>query len=902
MGESVTLIIRFLRCLRNLANKRAIELELDEEIRAYVDSVAGERMAAGMSASEARRTALAEFGGVEQVKQAVREQRTGVGLDLVWQDVHYGLRQLRRSPLFTATALVTLALGMGATTAIFSAIDSLLLRPLSYAHAGRLVAVWAGKQDGGAGDTFTPDFMAMRSSMHTLDQIAGYRSGMVSANVTDIAVPTRVVKAEITANLLQTLGVRPQIGRGFSAEEDVAGGPAVVLISDRLREQLRRNAFAGGPTGDAGILGKAITVNGEKKTVIGVLPRGFEFPDPTEEPDVFVAAAFPVTTAFAGGPVAGVTTIASLREGVTLEQAQAEMEGFQKQRESAYPDGWGQGAFHMEMLQRHLTGDNRRPLLLLLGCVLAVLLITCANVANLQLARGAARGHETAVRGALGATEGRLVRQFLIENLLLASGAALLELAVVWVSFSLLHGWGLDQLSGKYAHEIQLDGRVMWFSVALALVTTLLFGLAPAMQAARWGRREKSFAGLGTARATPGRERRNLRYALLIMEVAAAIGLLSTAGLLMRSFQNVLGNETGFDARHTLTCEIGVEDGRYQSAMAERTFANEALPRLKALPGVEAAAIANALPLMNTGKMQFSLDGDQNPPFDMGHLVTILTVTPEYFRAVGTRVLQGRTFGEADSSTAPRVLIVNRTLAARFFGGKALGQRLYVRNAEGTKPKFVAATIVGVAEDVPHDGLLRPIEPEIYLPLAQSPNWWGLQVVLRTIGAPGALASDMGKVIASVNRDLPIFDIETMEDRVASAVAQRHAILVLTGCFALVAVVLSAGGICGVFAYVVSQRTQEMGIRLALGATRGNLVQLVALEAATLINVGGLVGLGLAVASSRAIASMLVGVGQHDPLALVGAWGLTTVLALAASLIPAASAARTDVLSVLRDE
>jgi predicted permease len=896
--------------LRNLFRKPQIESHLDQEIHAYVDMVTDEKIAAGMSASEARRSALAEIGGMEQVKQAVREHRAGTGIELLAQDVRYALRQLRRNRGFTVTAVLTLGLGIGATTAIFSAVYSLLLRPLPYHHPSQLMSVSSVLLEDDSDMLISPDFVAAQTATKSFEQFAGYNYG--NENLTGAGDPLKVIGANVTSNLFSTLGVVPQLGRTFLPGEDRNDGPPVILLSDHLW----RNKFHADP----GILGKAAILNGKEQTIVGVLPPRFIFPNLSLEPDYYAPAPLERdTTVSVAKPVFGMKVIARLRPGVSMEQAQAEMQAFFQARAKGYPveiAPFARGRrIVVEPLQRHLTGDNRRPLFILMVSVAAVLLIACANVANLQLARAVSRRHETALRGALGASRLRLMRQFLVESLVLSLLAAALGLAIAFVVTSLVRQAGtlegahvssptaqlLRLPFGKVSASIAVDGWVLAFAVGLAFLTTLLFGLAPAIGGARSDLRNALQSA--AMRISSGSEQRLLRHSLLIVEVGLAVVLLTSAGLLVRSFINVLSYDSGFDPSNTLT-GVTLISGQQYDATPERiwSFVNQLLPRLQALPGVRAAALATTLPVEATSPNDaITPAGVPPPPIGTWPTVSLISITPDYFRVVGTPLLEGRWFNVDDRDGAALVTIVNRVFAKRFFKGDALGKRFNTNIGGGSAYDFKTRTIVGIADDVRHGGLEQEIQPEAFVPMAQVPQG-RISIALRTWNNPASLANAMRKAVTAADAKQPVFDIETMEQRVSDATAQRRLIMLLICCFAMLAVVLSAVGVYGVFAYSVNQRRQEMGIRLALGASRNGLLRLIVMQAARLIVLGGVLGAGAALLLSRLLSSLLVGVTPHDPMSFWLAWVLMTVVALIASALPAADAARTDLLSVLHAE
>jgi predicted permease len=905
--------------LRNLLRKQQIESDLGAEISSYIDAVTDEKIAGGLSRDEARRTALAEFGGTEQVKQAVRNSRAGTGAETFWQDVRYGLRQLRLNRGFTLTAVITLGLGIGATSAIFSAVYSLLLKPLPYHDANRIVSIFGSQP----ATILDPDFVAVKSESRSFEELAGFHT-YLQDNLTGIGDPVRVTRAAVTANFFPMLGVIPQLGRNFSPSEDWSGGPNVVLLSDRFW----RNKF----NADAGIVGKAITLNGISYTVIGVLPRYFSFPSPYLEPDLYGSAVLERNTTVSFiHPFWGIQAIARLRPGVTVEQAQAEMQAFFQARAQGYPavlSDWAKTQrANVETLQRHLTGDDRKPLYILLFSVAAVLLISCVNVANLQLARAVSRRHETALRGALGASRLRLIRQFLVESLLLSSLAAILGLAIAFFVTSMIRHTGTIDSSqaptrvtqvlrlpfGKLSAAIHVDGWVLAFTVGLALATTLLFGLAPAISGTRTDLRNALQSA--RLRISSGREQRLLRHSLLVMEVGLAVALLASAGLLVRSFVRVMSYDSGFDASNTLIGITALKSGA-QSLSGPSTlwprkryfnFYDQLLPRLKALPDVQFAALTSTLPLNSLqGDRMFAYEGVPIPPIAQRQFVPITEITPDYFRAVGTPLLAGRPFSSTDNETSSPVAIVNASFAKHFFGGNALGKRFKTDAVQASdsfsKNQLSSVTIVGVVNDVRHGGQEQDVEPEAFQPLAQGAPVVNVKLVLRTWENPALLANAMRGAVTSVDAQRPLFDVQTMEQGVSDLLAQRRLIMLLIASFATLAVVLSAVGVYGVFAYSVNQRRQEMGIRLALGSTRGGVLRLVVMQAARLIGLGSILGLGVALALSRLLASLLVGVTAHDPLSFSLAWGLMTIVALLASTIPASQAAQTDLISVLHSE
>jgi predicted permease len=899
--------------LHNLLHKQQVESELDDEIRSYVDTVTDEKIAAGLSPAEARRRALAESGGMEQVKQAVRNSRAGTLAESLGQDIRFGIRQLGRNPVFTWTAAITLGLGIGATTAIFSAVYALLLRPLPYPGANRLIYVFQTwpKRNWTPAPMMSQDFVAAQSTLKSFQSLAGFVD-RGDRNLSGKGDPIRVKVVQATASLLPTLGIVPRQGRNFLNSEDRAGGPAVALLSHRLWE----SKFQADPS----IMGRAITLDGVMQTVVGVLPEQFLFPDPGIEPDVLVPADFdPDTNLTMQSQVVAVNTIGRLRDGASEQEAVAELQAFAATRAKGLPAALNDFAngrtMAIEPLQRYLTGDDRRSLLLLLACVAAVLLIACANVANLQLARATTRRHETAVRGALGATRRRLVRQFLVESLTLATLGTVFGLGIALTATWLIRQGGIpgemagtSQVArlirtpfGKLGAAVQVDGGVLLFIVGMALLTTILFGLAPAISGSRTDLRT-ALQGTGL-RMSAGREQRFLRHGLLIAEIGMGVALLAAAGLLMRSFANELHKGSGFDPSQTLT---GVVQLRWETPKETvASLVHQLLPRLQAIPGVHNAAVTSALPLDQTlicPNTAIVLGEGALPPLSEHKTSCAISITPDYFRAAGTLVLKGRCFNDADNTAAPPVAIINQEFARLHLKGNALGQRVRTNIlAKDPATGFTYRTIVGIVQDVRYNGLDQAVQPAIYLPVDQVPLP-RLNLLLRSDVEPASLASAMRRAVTAVDAQQALFDVETMDERVADVVAPRRLMMLLIACLALLAVVLSSVGVYGVFAYSVSQRTQEMGIRLALGASRARVLRLISMQALRLILAGSALGIGATFLVNKWLSSMLVGVTGRDPVSLSAAWFLMTVIALLASMIPAAEAARTDLMTVLRSE
>ena len=894
--------------LRNLFRRNKVERHLDEELQAYVALMMDEKIARGVPAEEARREALVELGGVTQVKQAVRESRAGSDLESVGQDIRFGWRMLKRSPSFTLAAVISLGLGIGATTAIFSAVYSLLIRPLAYPNAQRLVWISNFWPKIHMDTVLSPDFVEARSQTRSFEQLSAYTVG--DENLTDAGEPVRVSCAWVTENFLPMLGAVPQLGRLFTESEDKPGGPPFVLISDRLW----RHQFNANPA----IINTSITLDGGKQTVIGILPPHFRFPDLQLEPDVYGPQRIdPDASISISKRLTNLNVIGLLKAGVSAPEALAEMRTFYASRKASYPPGFqslmqGQQT-RVEGLQRHLTGEDRKPLLILLGAVALVLLIACANVANLQLARAGMRGQEISVRGALGASQTRLIRQFLVESLLLAMIAAALGFAIAWGVTAVIRRTQLPEAAsinlytqavpllrlpfGKLSLAIGVDGWVLAFTLGLALLTTLLFGLLPA-----WRGTRPDLARFLTGpaqRVTSGREQQVLRQILLVAEVALGVALLACAGLLTRSFLHVLQADPGFDAAHALTGVTLLSGQRYQAGETKNSFAEQLVSRLEKLPGTRSAAISSILPLdPYDARSAFMMEGEPKPPMGMRPSVPVISVTPGYFRAAGTPLLEGRTFNSGDSPNIGMVAVVNRAFAARYLHGEALGKRFDLNSWEGD-PRPV--TIVGVAVDTRHGGMEQAPEPEVYLPMAQFPQA-AMRIIVRGDGNVALLSQAMRNAVTATDREQPLFDVQTMEARAQASLGQRRLTTLLLMLFSILAVLLAAVGVYGVFSYSVAQRAHEIAIRLALGSARGRVLRLVVTEAVWLVAAGGVIGLAGAFFLSRLLRSMLVGVSAHDAVSLCVAWLVMMAVGTIASYAPAAKASRIDPNALLHAE
>jgi putative ABC transport system permease protein len=824
--------------------------------------------------------------------------------DALLQDIRYGLRGLRRSPGFAFTAVLTLALGIGATTAIFSAVYALLIHPLPYHDPDRLVWVTEQQRSGIGGAIAEPDMVSWRDRGRPFEAVAGYAFNEYTLTATVDSL--RLEGALVSANFLSLLGVAPQIGRDLSPSDDRPGSPPVALLSDTLW----RERFSTDPR----VVGTTLNLDKTAYTIVGVLPPGFRFPEMANAPEVLLAlrssgsSAFPVE-----GPSAMLQVIARIRPRDSLASVQADLQSFQQARLSVYPAPFARAAEGRKLevvpLQRHLAGDSRKPLIVLLMAVGFVLLIACANVANLQLVRAAARRHEVAVRAALGGTRMRLARQYLIESILVSAIATFVGLAIGSFAIDVIRRWQSPAL--PWLANIGLDPYVFGFTMVVAVVTAVLFGTAPAIIASRVNLMD----AIKTSTLSGTRHQGPLRNGLLAGEVAMALVLLIASGLLVRSFLDIMRIDPGYNPQNVLTASVQLpleESAGPAGASSDDgpilAFAAQALPKFRALPAVRYAALAQRLPLQqNHSSLTLVWSGPALPPRVtwLKLRTPLVGVTSDFFRAMGTPLVRGRTFDDGDDERSPGVAIVNRAFARQFFSGDALGKRFHSMASEHCSTcapgKPTDLLVVGIVADVHQQGVEHPTEPEIYVPFAQAPRA-NFHVVLATNGNPGALSAPLRSRIFTLNHQAPVYDIATMEERLAESLAQRRLTMLLLSAFAALALLLAAVGVYGVISYAVVQRTQEIGIRVALGATRQGVLRLVLRQQARLILLGSAAGLALAFALSGVLSSLLYGVKAHDFTTFAVSWIVLLIVALLAGAAPAVRATRTDPCAALRNE
>ncbi len=798
-------------------------------------------------------------------------------METLWQDLRYGARQLARSPGFTAVAVLTLALGIGANTAIFSVVNAVLLRPLPYDEPERLVRFRQNQS--------WPDMADLSELSRTLENFGGYTK--INLDYTDRPEAERVNGTAVTGSLFPLLGVEAARGRIFQSTEDQPNGDHLVVISHSFWQ-----THLGG---DAEVVGRSVSFSGSNYTVIGVMPPGFQLPQ--DEADVWVLLRVELWESAQHRGVHYLRAFGRLNPEAGLEQAQADLDNIARRLAALYPEENTDIRFLAIPLHDYTVRNVRTALLVLLGAVALVLLIACANVANLLLTRNTSRQREIAIRMALGSGRLRLTRQLLTEGLLLALAGGSAGL--------LLASWLLDLVVALSAQtvpridEVGLDNTVLGFSAGLSLLTVVFFGLVPALQFSRPNLQDALKEG---GRGSGGLAHRRFRDSLVAAEVALAFILLVGAGLLLHSLYQLQSVDAGFEPERLLSANITLPPKSYRDIPRRVAFYEQVVERIEALPGVEAVGGTTDLPFAsNYVDHDFVIEG--RPPLPPGTEPDAFYrgVTPGYFRAMGIPLLRGRVFTDADREGTPLVVIINQRMARDFFSGEdPLGQRIHWARV----PQPYSMTIVGVVGNVRSFGLEEEDLPAVYVPFRQEKHWWRtwMNLTVRTSAEPTTLVGPVRAAVAEVDSTIPVADILTMEERMGASVADRRFNLFLLGLFALLALGLAAVGIYGIVSYVTAQRTHEIGIRMALGAQRSSVLRLVVGQGLRLALVGVALGVAGALGLMRFLSTLLFGVTPTDPLTFVGVTFLLTGVALVACWVPARRAARVDPMVALRYE
>ncbi|WNG60750.1 ABC transporter permease [Archangium gephyra] len=880
----------FKRLLKLAVRPRAVEQDVDEELRFHLEMRAAAYEREGLSPAEARAAAEREFGDVAGVREACvrigHERERMMKRFLLWdalvQDVRYALRMLRHAPGFALVAVLTLALGIGATTAIFSVVRGVLLQPLPFAEPERLVRMWQANPSQGVvrGDVSPLDFADWKARQRSFEDMGTwwYVEGMSGRNLSGDGEPQRLPAAYVNDGFFSTLGVTPVLGRALLAGEHQPGHNAVAVLSHGLWQR----RFGG----DRAILGRTLTLDGLPTTVVGVMPPGFSFP--SERVELWLSDSLIDES---GIPrqrqVRWQSVVARLKPGVSLETARSELNGVARQLAEEYPaTNLQTSAVTVVPLHEAVTGDVRSGLMVLLGAVGFLLLIACVNVANLMLTRATARERELAVRAALGAGPGRLMGQLLTESLVLATlgGAAGLLLAT-WGT-ELLLAFSVKQL--PRLHEVRVDGAVLAFAMGATLFTGVLFGLLPAVRA---GSPRLAPVLKAAGRGMTGTGGARLRGALVVTEVALAVVLMAGAGLAVRSLMSLLSVEPGFRAEGAVVVSFSSSP----AGRPKHQYLAEVLERVREVPGVQVAGTAKNLPLEGSGEpAPLILPGQSLASAADAPRVHYLYVSNDYFRAMGIPLLRGRAFTSGDTSELPLVMMVNDAFVRRFFPGEdVLGRSIQWGE--------VAAPIVGVVGDVRQESLSEPAPPLVYIHVLQESRS-SVNLVVRGEGAPLQLAAAVRQAIWSVNPNQTITRITTLEEVVGGSVARPRLIAALLGLFAVLALVLGAVGIYGVLAYTVGQRQREIGVRLALGARPAEVLGMILRGGMRLAGLGVALGVAGALVLSRVMSSILYGVAPHDPLTFVAVAVVLLGVALVACLVPARRAMRVDPAVSLRAE
>jgi putative ABC transport system permease protein len=874
--------------LWGLFRKRQSDHELEAELRAHLESLTEGNIRRGMNPKEAAHAARREFGGVEQTKELYRERRGLPLLETLFEDVRYALRMLRKSPGFAAVVVLTLALGIGANTAIFSVMEAVLLRPLPFPHPEQLAMVWEdvhlphyqNDQDTPAPGNFAD--WKNRSTAFSGMAAIGYRSW----NLTGTGEPVRIEGEAFSADIFSVLETNPMLGRAFTPEEDRPGAAHVALLGYGLWA----NRFAADPS----ITGRAIRLDEESYTVIGVMPQGFRFPDSDDQ--LYVPLAL-TQEQLANHDSHFLRVVARLKAGVALPQAQSEMEIVARHLTTQYPASNTGVGVRLISLEDQRAGNMRRPLLMLSGVAGLLLLMVCANVANLLLARASVRERELAIRSALGASRARVLRQLLVESLVLSFLGGVLGLAFAFWGINVLRGYAPAE---QNLAEVHLNTLVGTFNLGVSLLAGLIFGLFPGFQSARGEVVGKLKEG-GRDSASMGRVR--TRGFLVVVEMALGVIVLIGAGLLLRSFVRLEQIPLGFQPHNVLTLRVILRGPRYSDVPERTAFCQQAVQRMRSLPGVRDVGAISFLPLTMQGRTTgIAVEGEPPPAPGQVPFADFRSVSPGYFATMGIPLLQGRDFSWDDAPQSLPVMIVSQTMARNFWPhGDAIGKRIKLGGVNSGAPWV---TVVGIVADVRQLELIGAPRSAMYLPASQDAgtgdtlrDW-----VVRASGDPATLASAVRSAVWAIDPTLPISRIQTMESVRSSYLGPQQFNLTLVALFGALALILAGVGLYGVAAYCVAQRRREIGIRIAMGAQGNDVVRLVLGYGTKLAALGLAFGSLTALVLTRLVSTLLYGVSEHDPLTFASVTLLLASVAVIASYIPARRAMRVDPLVALRYE
>jgi len=870
-----------------------MERDMDEEMRFHVEAHATELMKRGMTREKALRQARLEFGGLETAKAQCRDAVGVSFLETLMQDLRHSVRGMLRTPVFALTAVIVLALGIGATTAIFSVVDAVLLRPLAYRDSGRLVTILMS----GTGPVSVANYIDWRDQSRSFSTMGA--ADYWSPNLTGVDSPEHITGLKVTQNLFPMLGIEPMLGRLFLEGEDKDGADREVILSHRLWQR----RFSSDPA----VLGKPIVLDGNAFVIVGVMPPEFQFaPFWATKAELWVPNAFGARIHSRGGN--SLRIFARLKDGVSLTQARAEIASITARLEQQFP-GTNRNVV-VTPLKEKVVGSIETPLLVLLAAVGFVLLITCANVAHMLLARAATRQKEIAVRAALGARRGRLIRQFLTESILLGGvGGALGLLLAVLGTRALI---ALSPANIPRVQTVSIDAHAALFLLAATILTSVGFGLVPALQASSVNVNDTLKEG-GRG-GTEGVQRNRLRSLLVVSEFSLALMLLIGAGLMIRTFAALEAVDPGFNPHHVISMIVSVAGSKEAEPGRREFFYRQLIERVRSLPGVEAAGAINHLPLAgDLWGWSFLVEGRPKPRPGEAPKAVYRMVTPGYFAAMRLPIVRGHDITDADNITAPGVVIINEQAARQYWPGEdPIGKRVSFDDDTTNPTNWL--TVIGIAKDAKQDNWTDKATPEAYLAAFQNHDYIGdsgteaskhmdyITLVARSVGDPAALASEMKQAVWSFDRNLAISQVVTMDGVVAEANAQPRFEMMLLSIFAAVALVLAAVGIYGVISYSASQRTHEIGVRMSLGATRGDVLLLVVRQGIWLAVAGSAAGLTGSLLLSRLMGGLLYGVKPTDPVTFAAvAFGLA-VVAMLACYIPARRAMRIDPMAALRYE
>jgi len=882
--------------LRAVFRRGAMEAEMDEELRSHFENHVEKLVASGIPREEAVRRARIEFGGYEQLKEECRDAR-GVSLvETIVQDVRYALRMLRNNPGFTAVAILTLALGIGANTAIFSVIDSALLRPLPYNDPAGLVMVWenSSQHPNPHNVVSPPDFLDWQTRNTVFAEMAALFDQRV--NLTGNGVPQEVVVQDVSANFFSVLGVNPILGPGFTAENGKQGHDDVVVLSYGFWKE----RFAGDPE----IIGKPVVLNGHPQTIVGVAPRSFSWfiKDGSftgAKPQMWTPFIFPASFSDRKGVGRFLTVVARLKPGSTVPQAQLQMNTIAARIAGEYPDFNAYWGAKVVSVRDQISGDLRPALLILFGAVAFVLLIACSNVSSLLLGRAAAREREIAVRTAIGASPWRIARQLLTESVLLALiGGAIGVVLAVWGTNLLLAASPKNLLG---VNSIPVDWRVLAFAAGVTLLAGLLFGFLPSYISSHSGISETLKEGGRGSSA--GKQRSFARGAFVVAQMCLALVLLAGSGLLIRSFVRLVGVDPGFDASHLLTFKVSLPSSKYSSDPARLAFFQQLLTRVSHLPGVRAVSMCSFPPFSGLGSATgvHVLSQPERSLMDLP-VAAVRVVGPDYFSAMQIPLRSGRTFSNQELTEERHVVIINQAFAEQYLKGvNPLGQKaaIYMKSLE--ESKNTPSEIIAVAGDVRQMGLDTPAEPTVYWPhpeLVLSE----LTILVRTTNDPLSLLSAVRNELQQLDPAQPMAGVATMDELLSGSLSRSRFTMLVLAVFAALALILASVGIYGVIAYSVTQRTQEFGVRMALGASRRDVLRLVLGQGTRLTLLGIGLGIVAALIVTRLMATLLYGISATDPLTFTSVALLLALVALAACYIPAQRATRVDPIVALRYE